>query len=246
MLRGNGGIIDNVSGEGQEKENRPDGAGLVDSPLFDVAVESATSPPSVIFSGISSASIHREKTLVFRREYPPSVRTVAEGTLQPVNLPFKLPGDLPPIAVVRIPVSVIVVPPPTFPVDVALNGIFLFFLFFKLKSSLPTLDVVDPLSSTSSSESSDDSYPPWTYTVAVAVLVVVVGGVVVGGYVCEKIWGGGRGSVIVEVVAEEEDEEEEEGILRFGRGRIARVVIKEGGRGEEFGGEGYCCWGGWL
>ena len=109
-------------------------------------------PLSVSVCG--SAENDRDATLVFRRVYPPSVRAVALGTLQPFSLPFVLP-TLPMAAEGLISATALL----TFPVVVALSGIFLFFLFLRLKSSLPTLEVVEPVSSTSSSDSDDSKSP---------------------------------------------------------------------------------------
>lgn len=53
-----------------------------------------------------------------------------------------------------------------------------------------------------------------------------------------KICGGGRGSAVVEFVVEEEDVVE--GTRRFGRGRMGRDEMREGGRVMEVGEEGYC------
>jgi hypothetical protein len=97
-----------------------------------------------------SAERDRDATLVFRRVYPPSVRAVALGTLQPLSLPFVLPA-LPMAAEEVISATAVL----KFPEFVALRGIFLFFLFLRLKSSLPTLEVVEPVSSRSSSDSDD-------------------------------------------------------------------------------------------
>ena len=149
-MGGAGGTSGNLSGEAQVNENGPEGAGLV-------GLEASTSslvffPVKTLFidsCSTSSVSRDREEILVFRRKYPPSVRIVALGILQPFNLPFKLPVLV--ILYTGLPTSATAML--TFQVDVALNGIFLFFLFFKLKSSLPTLDTVDPASSPSSSES---------------------------------------------------------------------------------------------
>jgi hypothetical protein len=114
-----------------------------------------TSSPSSSFRGCGSTDTDRDDPLVFRRKYPPSVREVALGTLHPLRRPFRLPTL--PRVVVGLPISVTVLL--TLPVDVALRGIFLFFLFFRLKSSLPTLEAVDPASSASSSESDDSKSP---------------------------------------------------------------------------------------
>lgn len=60
----------------------------------------------------------------------------------------------------------------------------------------------------------------------------------------EKICGGSRRGAEFEVMAEE-DESVRERTRRLGRGRIGRLVIREGGRDEEAGEEAYW-WGGWA
>ena len=53
--------------------------------------------------------------------------------------------------------------------------------------------------------------------------------IAVGAYVCEKICGGGRGRVVEEAVVVEELLES---TLRFGRGIMGRVLMREEGRVE--------------
>src|ERR1700737_2582750 len=141
-----------VRGEGQENENGPDGAGLVDI-VSSVDISTVTGSFSAVislpsFSGWSELVETDREPLVFRRKYAPSPRTVALGTLHPLIRPL-LPTR--PIIVEPTPSSPVL----TLPVVVALRGIFLFFLFFKLKSSRPRLDAVEAASSPSSSESDD-------------------------------------------------------------------------------------------
>jgi hypothetical protein len=167
ILGGTEGVTGSVSSEGQENEKGKEVAKLDTSPGGGMSVpavgsslavavfESSTPSFSSSLCCCGSADTDRDDTLVFRREYPPSAREVALGTLHPLRRPFILPTL--PIVVVGLPISVTVLL--KFPLDMALKGIFLFFLFFRLKSSLPTLDAVDPASSASSSESDESNSP---------------------------------------------------------------------------------------
>ena len=205
-------------------KNGPEGAGLEDSgvpPFSSIFLGGVpfSTPMSPVVEEDDDCSYERDETLVFRRKYPPSVRVTALGTLHPLNLPLLKLGNLP-VVLLGLPISVTVLV--TFPVDVALNGIFLFFLFFKLKSSLPTLETVDPESSASSSESEDSKSP----------CVVIYAGEFrfdVGEYVCEKICGAGGGRDVPDSIIEEDVVA---GTRRLGRGRIGRVLIREAGKEE--------------
>jgi hypothetical protein len=180
-----------------------------------------------------TCSVDRDDTtVVFLLEYPPSVRAVALGTLQPLNLPFPFP-DLVSEEVGLTSVWTIF---PTFPFVVALNGIFLFFLFFELKSSRPALETVDLASSPSSSESDESQISRASVLCECVVLFDV------GEYICVKICGGGKGRVEEFGVAMDDEWEGFEGTRRFGRGRMGREAIRDEGFCEEAGKDEYC-WG---
>jgi len=155
-VAGIAGIEGNVNAEGQLNENCPLGTSALFSPtvvlvlvLVVVLVEipSLLSANDLSFSTISNLTL--ETHLVFRFVYPPSI-------LPDDTLPFFPNPNLP---IPACPELTSVVPPdPVFPTfAVADNGILRFFLFFRLKSSLPTDEVVDPASSASSASESEDS-----------------------------------------------------------------------------------------
>ena len=137
------GIEGRVSAEGQLNENCALGASLPFSPIL-VVVEGFANNFS--FSTISNLTV--DTHLVFRLVYT----AVSILTGPPLTTPFLLlpsPATRPVIVDPEITSVVPVLPT----LAVADNGIFRFFLFFKLKSSLPRDEVDDPASSTSSSES---------------------------------------------------------------------------------------------
>jgi hypothetical protein len=159
-VAGIAGIEGNVNAEGQLKENCPLGTSAPFSPavvLVLVLVVVVLEIPSLLsandlsFSTISNLTL--ETHLVFRFVYPPSILP-DDDTLPP---PFFPPN--PNLPIPACPGLTSVVPPdPVFPTFVvADNGILRFFLFFRLKSSLPTDEVVDPASSASSASESEDS-----------------------------------------------------------------------------------------
>jgi hypothetical protein len=155
-VAGIAGIEGNVNAEGQLNENCPLGTSAPFSPaviavvvVIVVEIPSLFSANDLSFSTISNLTL--ETHLVFRFVYPPSI--LPDDTLPPFfpnpNLPIPACPKL----------TSVVPPEPVFPTfAVADNGILRFFLFFRLKSSLPTDEVVDPASSASSASESEDSY----------------------------------------------------------------------------------------
>ena len=157
-MAGIAGIEGNVKAEGQLNENCPLGTSAPFSPAVVVVVvlvvvveiPSLLSANDLSFSTISNLTL--ETHLVFRFVYPPPPSILPDDTLPPFfpnpNLPIPAVPEL----------TSVVPPEPVFPTfAVADNGILRFFLFFRLKSSLPTDEVVDPASSASSASESEDS-----------------------------------------------------------------------------------------